>query len=115
VKTTVARRYTLRARHHLPDLAAPWNEPHDHDYTIEIAAERDGHHAYVIDTDLIDAWFDEDVRPQMDGQNLNETLPVTTTVEAIADWILQRTPRDARITAVTVWEDQDRWGRADYR
>jgi 6-pyruvoyl-tetrahydropterin synthase len=110
LKTTVARRYTLRAQHCLPDFAFPWNEIHEHDYTIEVSAERGGHQDIVVDTDLLDAWFDEQIRPRMEGQDLNETLPVTTTVEAIAAWVLGLAP--AAATAVTVWEDQDRWGQA---
>jgi hypothetical protein len=36
--------------------------------------------------------------------------PTSTTVEALAAWILYHFPDVVR--EVTVWEDDDRWGRA---
>ena len=101
MKTTVARLYRFRATHSLPDFPEPWCFPHQHDYTVEVVAEGG------TDTDELDfIWAENGFQ---DGLDLNETVDVTT-VERIADVIL--TSHESLI-AVTVWEDQARWGRAE--
>jgi hypothetical protein len=62
----------------------------------------------VIDTDELDrVWKTEFA---FEGRDLNDMTPTSTTVEALAAWILYHFPDVVR--EVTVWEDDDRWGRA---
>jgi 6-pyruvoyl-tetrahydropterin synthase len=110
VTRAVARRYTFSAHHHVEGLAEPWCSDHWHDYTVEIVAEQqalaDG--SMVIDTDELDrVWKTEFA---FEGRDLNDMTPTSTTVEALAAWILYHFPDVVR--EVTVWEDDDRWGRA---
>lgn len=118
---TVARRYTFRGRHHLPQLAAPWNQPHEHTYTVEVEAsgpyQRGSLVALVVDTDRIDeAWatlaLPDD--PAVPVQDLDERYGAErTTVEALATrWLSELSQRVPQVSAVTVWEDDERWGRA---
>lgn len=107
----VARRYTFAARHRVEGLAPPWNETHDHDYTVEVVAEAqapaDG--SMVVDTDQLDAVW-QTLGADLDGTDLNDATPTDTTVEALAAWMLDHFP--APVNEVTVWEDNQRWGRA---
>jgi 6-pyruvoyl-tetrahydropterin synthase len=107
----VARRYPFRAHHHIEGVAEPWCHDHWHDYIVEVVAEAqappDG--SMVIDTDELDRiWYDR-LESRFRG-DLNQSTPTTTTVEALAAWILYHFPDIVR--EVTVWEDDDRWGRA---
>jgi 6-pyruvoyl-tetrahydropterin synthase len=99
--TTVARLYRFRATHSLPDFAPPWCFPHQHDYTVEVVAQGG------VDTDVLDRrWADTELH----GTDLNE-IANPSTVEHLAERFLDEMP--AAVFAVTVWEDQARWGRAE--
>jgi 6-pyruvoyl-tetrahydropterin synthase len=111
VRTAVARRYRFRATHHVPSLPAPWNEPHEHDYTVEVVASLGIRVDVVVDTNIIDEWW-QTLQSRFNGRDLNETLPCMTTVESIAWWLLRKAPIDAAVTEVTVQEDDDRSGTA---
>lgn len=97
--TTVGRLYRFRATHSLPDFPPPWRFPHEHDYTIEVEAPGG------TPTDILDK-MDFSV---YEGEDLNAIFE-STTVEALADAFLAEIPE---ATAVTVWEDRQRWGRAE--
>lgn len=100
--TLVGRVYRFRATHSLPGFPSPWCFPHEHDYTVEVVA-RGG-----TPTDALDAWW----RPRtgLDGSDLNDAF-VATTVEQIAATLLDEAPES--VLSVTVWEDKQRWGRAE--
>lgn len=108
MSAAVARRYRFSAKHHVSGLGERWAEPHGHDYTVEVVAE--GLIApVVVDTDLMDdAW--EPIGLRIDGTDLNESVGGPTTVEDLAATFLRAMPGFVR--EVTVWEDDDRWGRA---
>ena len=108
----VARRYRFTATHHLPDAPAPWNEPHSHNYTVEVVAAGDetDYRGFVVDTDELDVVW-ESLRERFAGRDLNESLPVVTSVEDIAAHILNHYWTTI-VSRVTVWEDDDRWGMA---
>lgn len=91
--TTVGRTYRFRAVHSLPDFPEPWCYPHEHDYTVHIEA------VGGTPTDKLDEEWAE----------ANVPLSKLGTVEAIAESLL--TFIEAA-TAVTVWEDYARWGKA---
>lgn len=106
----VARRYHFTAHHRVEALAEPWCSDHWHDYTVEVVAEAqappDG--SVVIDTDDLDNIWQDRLAWRFRG-DLNESTPTTTTVEALAAWVLGYFPDVVR--EVTVWEDSTRWGR----
>jgi 6-pyruvoyl-tetrahydropterin synthase len=109
----VARRYTFTAHHHVEGLAEPWCRDHWHDYTVEVVAELQappGRSVVVTDTDELDRIWADHLRSMFEGRNLNDSTPTSTTVEALAVWILSFFPDVVR--EVTVWEDTTRWGRA---
>lgn len=111
---TVARRYRFKALHSIRGGAEPWCFPHEHAYTVEVTVEDDRmSDGMVIDTDRLDAWWATRL-PLFERCNLDETLPVArTTVEAIAGYLIDHAAEnDLALSAVTVWEDDDRWGRA---
>lgn len=102
VKTTVGRTYRFRAMHSLPDFPEPWCFPHQHDYTVEIEAAGDTH------TDGLDGWW-AGLLP-IRAENLNDAFDPST-VENIAVELLDAAP--PAVLSVTVWEDKQRWGRAE--
>jgi hypothetical protein len=107
MKTTVARLYRFRATHSLPEFPEPWCFPHEHDYTVEVVADGG------TDTDRLDQrWATFGPAAGEPAPNLNAWFHPTT-VENIATHLLKRFGELA--VAVTVWEDQARWGRADRR
>jgi 6-pyruvoyl-tetrahydropterin synthase len=113
ITSAVARRYFFDATHHVPAANPPWSEPHDHRYTVEVVAE--GHmnlDAMVVDTDDIDAVW-KDIHGLVNNADLNEALDKLeeTTVEEISYWMLEEF-KSVGVVEVTVWEDEDRWGRA---
>lgn len=105
----VARLYRFRGRHHVPGLPAPWCEPHEHDYTVEVVAR--GDLPIVVDTDLLDrAW--EVVQPAFVW--LATYAPRDTTVEALSHrWLNDLSAAVPEVFRVTVWEDDTRWGSAE--
>lgn len=118
---SVARRYFFEAEHQVFELQSPWNERHGHKYTVEVVAEADldsddlADGLVVIDTDDLDkVWGD--LEEFLGGTYLNDSTPTSTTVEALAAWVLDVFDilGDA-VREVTVWEDQTRWGRARRR
>ncbi len=101
MRTTVGRIYRFRATHSLPDFPEPWCFPHQHDYTVEVTATGG------TPTDAVDDWW---LTCGLDGRNLNDKFQPST-VEAIAGIMLVQAP--SPVVAVTVWEDRQRWGRAE--
>jgi 6-pyruvoyl-tetrahydropterin synthase len=113
MKQVVARRYFFRAKHHVAGLPAPWCDPHQHDYTVEVVAEHQGLAvSMVVDTDRLDATWGG-LADDLSDSSLNDTTPTTTTVEDLSAWLLGvfSTAHPA-VREVTVWEDASRWGRA---
>jgi len=100
MKTTVARIYRFRATHSLPDFESPWCHPHQHDYTVELVAEGG---TSTDELDRLWAWG------AFNDQDLNESFEPST-VENIASVLLNASPL---LLSVTVWEDKQRWGRAE--
>lgn len=114
-QSAVARRYRFHATHHVEGLAEPWSSPHGHGYTVEVVAELDGQTTdLVVDTDALDeVWALLEREYGLEGSDLNESTPTTTTVEDLARWFLAAFGAvSERVRQVTVWEDEDRWGRA---
>lgn len=118
---SVARRYSFVATHELdvPGIDDPaWTERHGHRYTVEVVAEVGAAPgegvAVVVDTDLLDDAADY-VLEGLDGSNLNESVGGPTSVEDLAQRFLLRLrerPGTERLVEVSVWEDDDRRGRA---
>jgi 6-pyruvoyl-tetrahydropterin synthase len=107
MNSAVARLYKFEATHHVEGLADPWRSPHGHGYTVEVVAEGEG--PLVVDTDVLDAAW-APLAERLEGADLNEAVGGPTTVEDLAMRLLKEFPWPAR--QVTVWEDDDRWGRA---
>lgn len=107
----VARRYFFNAEHRVDGLAEPWCSRHEHSYTVEVVAEEQfpAVGTMVVDTDVLDRVAHDVIAP-LDGTYLNDSTPTSTTVEELAAWMLSRF--DAPVREVTVWEDDNRWGRA---
>lgn len=107
----VARRYKFTATHHVPELAAPWNEPHEHLYTVEVVAAGElDDRGIVIDTDAID-WIWQRLAEQFVERDLNVTIG-DTTVEALAVHLLAQFAVLDPVVRVSVREDDERWGSA---
>jgi 6-pyruvoyl-tetrahydropterin synthase len=107
----VARRYFFVATHSLPGVEG-YDEEHGHRYTIEVVARGsslDGE-GMVIDTAALDRIFEPMVKG-WSGSNLNDYF-APSTVEVIADELLGEVDHLPNAYAVTVWEDDERWGRA---
>jgi 6-pyruvoyl-tetrahydropterin synthase len=99
--TTVGRIYRFRGVHSLPGFPEPWCFPHQHDYTVEVVV------AGGTDTLALDVAWDQF---GLDGRVVNmNAVFLPSTVESIAEELLEHF--DA--LSVTVWEDQQRWGRAE--
>jgi 6-pyruvoyl-tetrahydropterin synthase len=121
VRTSVARRYKFAGRHSLPSAGPPWSEPHDHIYTVEVVASAEDlpEGALVVPTDEIDAaWsaeWGEGPPTAGDHVDLDDLLGAeNTSVEALAHrWLAELGAAVPEITSVTVWEDEQRWGRCD--
>lgn len=97
---TVGRLYRFRAVHSLPDYPEPWCYPHQHDYTVEVVAKGD------TDTLGLDReWASIAVPADLDVRFR------PSTVENIASRLLGEF--GSEVLSVTVWEDQQRWGRAE--
>jgi 6-pyruvoyl-tetrahydropterin synthase len=112
--TEVARRYRFRGKHHLPGFPEPWCEVHEHDYTVEVVAVSPVGDVHV-DTDRIDqAW--RFIKSDTDGPyDLDAFGPENTTVEALAQrWLRMFRYEIPSTVQVSVWEDDDRWGRATW-
>src|SRR5437868_8044191 len=82
---------TVRAFHVMPGLPGPEGQLHDHDYRIEIVAERDrlDDRAMVCDLDVLEQALTE-LTGRIDGRNLEEIRPAGTeavTVEVLARWV----------------------------
>jgi hypothetical protein len=115
---TVARRYQFTATHSLPMLGPPWNEPHSHRYTVEVVAESTrctdlGEDVLpgFFDTDILDAAWNA-IAPRH-GADLDVDWPGDSTVESLAsDFLAALGAFDLPVIEVTVWEDDNRWGRA---
>jgi hypothetical protein len=106
---SVARRYKFEATHSLPGFEPRWAEPHRHLYTVEVVA--DSTVEGELHTDRIDeAWTAVAHREDPD---LNKTHAITTVEGLAADWLLELRASVPQISAVTVWEDDSRWGRAE--
>jgi hypothetical protein len=105
---TVARRYHFQAQHHIPELAG-YDEPHWHDYTVEIVVLSDP--VRLSDTARLDAWWVR--QPDHDGADLN-TIYEHTTVEWIAATLLGNAIESFvhPVISVMVREDDEREGRA---
>lgn len=105
----VARRYQFTATHHIPGLARPWSDVHQHLYAVEVVAQGVG--AMIVDTDEMDARWRE-IQP---GDDLDLAYGAeNTTVEALAQrWLRGFRERLPMVSRVVVWEDQSRWGAAE--
>jgi 6-pyruvoyl-tetrahydropterin synthase len=109
----VARLYRFTARHFLPGVAG-YDQPHEHDYTIEVVAKggwhTDAHLGMVVDTAQMDkVWKGQ---PTLDGRDLNEVFDFATTVENLAFHFHRQFRAIACPVLVRVWEDNDLWGEA---
>lgn len=100
----VGRRYKFRGVHSLSDLPPPWCDEHEHVYTIEVEGE--GESPYAVDMEAWDGVF----LPYLD-ENLNDHFSPST-VEVIASDLL-KSGAFPGATAITVWEDDNRWARAE--
>ncbi len=102
MRATVGRIYRFRGIHSLPGFPEPWCYPHQHDYTVEI--EADG----GTPTDELDDYWGSWCF--IDGYDLDSKF-LPSTVENIAEQLLVQAGSD--VSAVVVWEDRQRWGRAE--
>jgi 6-pyruvoyl-tetrahydropterin synthase len=118
MSVSVARRYKFHASHEAVGLPPPWCERHEHDYTVEVVYTAEVDELIsdtVIDTDEIDAAWRE-IAHRFEGQYLNNTVGGSTTVEQLAQalWVYflgDTSDNRSEPASVTVWEDDDRWGR----
>ena len=107
MKHTVSKRFSFEAAHSLPHLPAghKCRELHGHSYVVEIhcSGPLDAR-GFVIDFAEISAV----VKPlidRLDHRNLNDVLPVPSTAENLAAWIMNElTPHLPTLSRVDVFE-----------
>jgi 6-pyruvoyltetrahydropterin/6-carboxytetrahydropterin synthase len=107
MKHTVSKRFSFEAAHSLPHLPVghKCRELHGHSYVVEIhcSGPLDAR-GFVIDF----AEISEAVKPliaRLDHQNLNHVLPMPTTAENLAAWLMtELTPRLPHLSRVDVFE-----------
>jgi 6-pyruvoyl-tetrahydropterin synthase len=113
VTVSVARRYFFTAEHWVPWLPEPWNQPHVHSYTVEVVASGDlDSGGLVVDTDLIDDLWRVALQPD-ENHTLNAQYSDTTVEGLSRMWLAEFRDRLQQVVSVTVWEDDNRWGRAE--
>lgn len=108
---SIGRQYHFSASHVLGGLPEghPCTRLHGHNYDVEIVAEG------LLDSRLMVIEFADldlsmnKVIAELDHYHLNEVMPQPT-AEAIAAWILDRTP--AVVCRVRVWETPRCWAEA---
>jgi 6-pyruvoyltetrahydropterin/6-carboxytetrahydropterin synthase len=119
--TTVGKRFTFDAAHQLPLHDGKCRNLHGHTYRVEVTAsgtliDEGSKSGMVIDFGDIKQVWDEHIKPVVDHQYLNTTLPVEhTTAELIARWMVEqfRYHLGGYLgLTVTVWETPDSWARA---
>lgn len=103
MKIESARRYHFRAVHSLPGFPEPWCHKHPHAYTVELVGTFNHEQAD-------EAWAD--VAPYYAEADLDDLVGSSTTVEELAEFFFTPFRDVPGITQITVWEDDDRWGRA---
>src|SRR6201990_721819 len=82
---------SVRAFHIMPGLPGPEGELHDHDYRIEIVADREqlDDRGMVVDLDVLEAALTK-LTDRIDGRTLEEIQPAdaeAVTVEVFARWV----------------------------
>lgn len=103
----------VRAFHIMPGLPGPEGQLHDHDYRIEVVADRErlDERGMVCDLDVLEAALTE-LAGRIDGRNLEEIRPAgaaAVTVEVFARWVHDTlasaaATEGAATLAVRVWE-----------
>lgn len=109
----------LRALHRLPWAGEEEQEPHEHEYRIEVVVERADldERGVVCDLDVLFAGLD-DVLGRLEGQDLDQIRPPDSegvTVELLARWlhgslaaVVERA--GGQTLAIRVWEAPDAFG-----
>src|SRR5947207_2266793 len=115
----VGARTSVRARHRMPGQPPPEDELHEHDYLVEVTAERErlNDRGMVCDLDVLTSCLSE-VSGRVRDRDLSDvcgTEPVT--VETLAAWIRGELADAIRsegveTLAVRVWESDDAFGGA---
>src|SRR5437660_1306368 len=82
---------SVRAFHIMPGLPGPEGELHDHDYRIDIVADREqlDERGMVCDLDVLEAALTE-LTSRIEDRNLEEIRPPgaeAVTVEVVARWV----------------------------
>lgn len=110
---------TVRASHRMPDAPPPEDEPHEHDYRIDVVIERADLDpaGMVCDLDLVNAALRQ-VAGRLDGADLDGIRPhdrPAVTVEVLAAWVHATLAPEVRSAggeglAVRVWESSEEFG-----
>ena len=107
----------FRASHRMPDHPPPENELHEHDYRVEVTAEREelDERGMVCDLDVVTGSL-ADVTERLRGRDLSGICEMdAVTVEALAGWIHGEIADPlgmdgAEFVSVRVWESEDLFG-----
>ncbi len=119
---TIAKRFEFQAAHQLPNHKGHCQRLHGHSYEVEVGitgpvnlTEGASDEGMVIDFGDVSAAFKKRVHDVCDHQYLNDVLPMLTTAENIAAWILaeMQDELDPTVAFVRVWET--RTGHAEAR
>lgn len=123
--TTIGKRWTFDAAHHLPDLpdGHKCGRVHGHTYTVELALATDADNDLTAPGFVVDfgdlAPFGTYLATRLDHQNLNDRLPMPPTSELLARhlyaWaaIHLPLPVGVRVVSVRVSETPSTW--AEYQ
>lgn len=83
---------------------------HHHTYTFEVkVASTVNDRGLATDFDVIKSIFTKHIQPKVEGQHIDQTLPVTnTTAECIAYWLcsifVAHLPKDDQLVALKLYE-----------
>jgi len=108
---------SFRAFHRMPDEPPPENERHEHDYRIQVVAERErlDERGMVVNLDVLAAALGEVADAVRDRDLWDVCGTEAVTVEVLAAWIHERLAEPLRadgaeVVAVRVWESEDAFG-----
>lgn len=107
----------FRAFHRMPDHPPPENERHEHEYRVDVVAEREqlDDRGMVCDLDVVHGAL-ADISERASGRDLEEVCDADpVTVEVLARWIHAHLAKPlgadgAEVVSVRVWESEDMFG-----
>jgi 6-pyruvoyltetrahydropterin/6-carboxytetrahydropterin synthase len=115
--TTVYKRASFDAAHHLPNYEGKCKNVHGHHWVVEVGLKGDPHPqaGMVVDFSILSVFLKEYVVGALDHRDINTIIP-NPTAENIAHWILKqfrialpmfKESSNPKLHVVRIWETPD--------